>query len=242
MRPRCVASDNSGPFTLDGTRTYLVGHRRVAIIDPGPHVPSHVWAVLHAVSEAEHVWVLLTHGHADHAGAAEAVADAAGAEIRGVGVPAARPLADAEAVETDQGRLLGVDTPGHSREHVTFHWPEAEAAFPGDLILGRGDTTWVGEYEGCVADYLESLDALRALRCRVLYPTHGPPVEDPEQTLDAFEAHRRERIRRVREALTARRAATTSELVTEVYGSELSDDRVVRAAAKSVEAIRDFLV
>ncbi len=46
----------------------------------------------------------------------------------------------------------------------------------------------------------------------------------------------------MREALTARRAATTSELVTEVYGSELSDDRVVRAAAKSVEAIRDFLV
>lgn len=241
MRPRCVVSDNPGPFTLDGTRTYLVGRRRVAIIDPGPDVDSHVRAVLHAVSEAEHVWVLVTHGHADHAGAAEEVAQALGAEIRGRGVGSARPMATRDAVETDQGRLVGVDTPGHTREHVTFHWPEADAAFPGDLILGQGDTTWVGEYEGCVADYLNSLQILRTLRCRVLYPTHGPPVEDPEQTLDTFEAHRRDRIRQVREILAMRPEATTNEVVMEVYGRGFADGRVARAATHSVEAIRDFL-
>ena len=234
-------ADNPGPFTLDGTRTYLVGHRRVAIIDPGPDVGSHVRAVVRAVAEAEDVRVLLTHGHADHAGAAAAVAGALGAEILGVGVPAARALGHSEVVDTDQGRLVSVETPGHSREHVTFQWVEADAAFPGDLILGRGETTWVGEYEGCVADYLDSLERLRALRCNRLYPAHGPPVEDPEGTVTAFEAHRRQRIRQVREALTVRPEATTDDLVAAVYGTTIPDG-LETAAGKSVEAIRDFLV
>ena len=241
MRPRCIVADNPGPFTLDGTRTYLVGHRRVAIIDPGPDVESHVRAVAHAVAEAEDAWVLLTHGHADHAGAAEAVAGTVGAEILGVGIAAARALGDSETVETDQGRLVSVETPGHSREHVAFHWLEASAAFPGDLVLGRGETTWVGEYEGCVADYLDSLERLRALRCSVLYPAHGPSLEDPDRTLDAFEAHRRERIRQVQETLAARPEASTDELVAEVYGTTIPEG-LEAAARKSVEAIRHFLV
>jgi len=127
VKPRCIVADNPGPFTLDGTRTYLVGHRRVAVIDPGPDVESHVRAVVNAVAEAEDVRVLLTHGHADHVGAAEAVAGAVGAQILGVGIPAARALGDRETVETDQGRLVSIDTPGHSREHVAFHWIEADA-------------------------------------------------------------------------------------------------------------------
>ncbi len=240
MRPRCVVADNPGPFTLDGTRTYLVGHERVAIIDPGPYVDSHVRAVVRAVGDAEQVWVLLTHGHADHSGAAEAVASELGAEILGVGVPGARALGDSEVVETDQGRIASVDTPGHSREHVTFHWIEAEAGFPGDVVLGLGETTWVGEYEGCVAHYLDSLERLRALGLRTLYPGHGPAIEAPGATLDAFEAHRRERIRQVRELLDVRPGATTDELVAEVYGSAIPAG-LEGAALKSMQAIREFL-
>ena len=241
MNPRCIVADNPGPFTLDGTRTYLVGHRRVAIIDPGPNVESHIRAVVRAVAEAEEVRVLLTHGHADHAGAAQAVAGAVGAEILGAGVPDARGLGESEIVATDQGRLVGVDTPGHSRQHVAFHWLEAEAAFPGDLVLGRGETTWVGEYEGCVADYLDSLERLRALGCSRFYPAHGPPVEDPEGTLAAFEAHRRARIQQVEEILSARPKATTDDLVAAVYGATIPDG-LQAAARMSLEAIRDFLV
>ncbi len=240
MRPRCIVADNPGPFTLDGTRTYLVGRERVAIIDPGPYVDSHVRAVVREVADAEQVWVLLTHGHADHSGAAEAVAREVGAEIVGVGVAGARALGDLEAVETDQGRLVSVDTPGHSREHVTFHWIEAAAGFPGDVVLGKGETTWVGEYEGCVAHYLESLERLRGMGFSTLYPGHGPAIEDPGATLDAFEAHRRERIRQVRVLLTVRPEATTGELVKGVYGSTIPVG-LEAAALRSVEAIREFL-
>ena len=240
MRPRCIVADNPGPFTLDGTRTYLVGHKRVAIIDPGPYVDSHVRAVVRAVAEAEQVWVLLTHGHADHSGAAEAVARECGAEILGVGIPGARAVGVSEIVETDQGRITSVDTPGHSREHVTFHWIEAEAGFPGDVVLGQGETTWVGEYEGCVADYLQSLDRLRGMGFRTLYPGHGPAIENPGATLDTFEAHRRVRIRQVEGLLAVHPEATTDELVAEIYGDTIARG-LESAASMSVAAIREFL-
>jgi glyoxylase-like metal-dependent hydrolase (beta-lactamase superfamily II) len=217
-----------------------VGHSRVAIIDPGPYVDSHVRAVVREVGEAEQVWVLLTHGHADHSGAAKAVAEAVGAEILGVGIPAARPFVDGEAVETDQGRITSLDTPGHSREHVTFHWIEAEAGFPGDVVLGQGETTWVGEYEGCVADYLESLERLRAVGFKTLYSGHGPAIEDPGATLDAFEKHRRGRIRQVEEILAVRPGATTEELLAEIYGSTIPAG-LESAALQSLQAIREFL-
>ena len=240
MRPRCVVADNPGPFTLDGTRTYLVGHKRVAIIDPGPDLESHVRAVVHEVADADRVCVLLTHGHADHAGAVGAVADALGAEIVGVGISAARAMGSGEVVETDQGRITSFDTPGHSREHVTFHWIEADAGFPGDVVLGKGETTWVGEYDGCVADYLESLDRLRAVGFKTLYPGHGPAIENPVATLDAFEAHRRERIRQVADILAVKPDATTDELLADVYGSTIPAG-LQGAAFKSVQAVRDFL-
>lgn len=240
MRPRCIVADNPDPFTLDGTRTYLVGHKRVAIIDPGPYVDSHVRAVVREVAAAEQVWVLLTHGHADHSGAAEAVADAVGAEIVGVGIPAARGLGDGEVVETDQGRIASFDTPGHSREHVTFHWIEADAGFPGDVVLGQGETTWVGEYDGCVADYLESLERLRSVEFKTLYPGHGPAIEDPGATLNAYEAHRWDRIRQVADILAVRPGASTDELLVHVYGSTIPAG-LEGAAFKSLQAIRDFL-
>jgi len=212
----------------------------VAIIDPGPYVDTHVRAVVREVGEAEQVWVLLTHGHSDHSGAAEAIAEAVGAEILGVGISAARPFGDGEVVETDHGRITSIDTPGHSRQHVTFHWLEAEAGFPGDVVLGRGETTWVGEYEGCVADYLESLARLRGMGFSTLYPGHGPMIEDPGATLDAFEVHRRGRIRQVEDLLAVQPGATTDEVLTEVYGSTIPAG-LERAALQSLQAIREFL-
>lgn len=240
MKPRCIKADNPGPFTLDGTRTYLVGRRRTAIIDPGPNIESHVGALVQEVEGAEKVWILLTHGHSDHAGSGAQLAGLLDAEIVGVGLDVATVLSPGESIHTDSGHLTMFDTPGHSREHVTFHWVDAQAAFPGDVVLGMGDTTWVGDYAGCVADYLDSLNRLRELGCEVLYPTHGPPINDPHKTLDMFEKHRRSRIRQVNEILSANSEATVSELVETVYGLTLP--KALRGAAeKSIEATLDFL-
>ncbi|HEX9106523.1 MAG TPA: hypothetical protein VF832_04835, partial [Longimicrobiales bacterium] len=61
VAPRAIRAPNASPLTLDGTRTYLVGSRRVAIIDPGPALPAHLAAVASAVGDARVVAILVTH-------------------------------------------------------------------------------------------------------------------------------------------------------------------------------------
>lgn len=236
MELRSLLAPNPGPFTLDGTRTYIVGRDRPAVIDPGPDIESHVDALANAVSGASDVRILLTHGHGDHAGAASALAGRLGCPILGAGHPDARPLADGRATGTDAGELIALRTPGHSADHLAFHWPSRRALFCGDLLLGRGETTWIGEYEGCVADYLDSLERLRHLDLDVIHPTHGPAIEDVEATLDAYESHRRERIEQVAGALRERPDASAGELVEAIYGSEIPEG-LEEAARRSVEVI-----
>lgn len=237
-----MQAGNAGPFTLEGTRSHLVGRRILAIVDPGPDLDSHVRALVSRAAAAERVAVLVTHGHADHAGAASRVASELGAEIFGpAGVEAVgRALGDGDAVETDEGALVAVHTPGHTREHLCFHWPRRSAVFVGDLLLGRGDTTWVAEYPGCVADYLESLERLRSLEPAVLYPAHGPPLTDPAEALDRFERHRRERIAQVRDARRAHPGVDADALVDAVYGDTVPSP-MRSAARRSLEAILDHI-
>ncbi|HEV2058886.1 MAG TPA: MBL fold metallo-hydrolase, partial [Solirubrobacteraceae bacterium] len=74
-----VHADNPGPFTLTGTNTWIVGRDPCWIVDPGPSLDEHVAAVLAQVTcRGGAGGIALTHDHADHAGAAEAVRDAAG--------------------------------------------------------------------------------------------------------------------------------------------------------------------
>lgn len=202
----------------------------------------HVRALVSAVEGADEVRILLTHGHADHAGSAARLAGELDTVVHGPeGIEAVtRVLRDGDRVETDGGALVAVHTPGHTREHLAFHWPERDAVFVGDLLLGRGDTTWVAEYPGCVADYLRSLERVGALDARVLYPTHGPALDDPEEALRRFAAHRRDRIEEVREARTANPDADVDALVDLVYGDTVP--RAIRGAArKSLEAVLHHL-
>lgn len=212
------------------------------MIDPGPAVVHHVRAVEAWVSDASRVAIVLTHGHSDHAGSAGALAEALDAPVHGPpGVPAVdHGLRDGDEVGTDQGVLVAIHTPGHTADHLCFHWPARRAIFAGDLLLGEGDTTWVAEYPGCVADYLASLKRIRALAPEVIYPAHGPPIEDVPAALERYEAHRRQRIAQVERALEAAPDASTEDLLMSVYGRELPP-RVVGAARASLEALVDFV-
>ena len=69
-----VRAPNPGPFTLDGTNTWLVGRDPVYVIDPGPALAGHVDAVVAEVrSRGGLGGIALTHDHADHAEAVAAV-------------------------------------------------------------------------------------------------------------------------------------------------------------------------
>jgi glyoxylase-like metal-dependent hydrolase (beta-lactamase superfamily II) len=211
------------------------------VLDPGPEGEAHVRALAAEVQDAEEVRVVLTHGNRDHAPAAFPLAERLGVEVWGPeGLPAVdRPIAHGDVLPTDEGELVAVATPGHARHHLAFHWPSRRAAFVGDLLLGRGETTWVGEYSGCVADYLASLARLRELDAAVLYPAHGAPIEDPEAAIGRFEEHRRARIGQVEALVRERPDADEAEIAQHVYGEVV--DGMHEAVLRSVRALMEHV-
>lgn len=249
---RTLLAPNPSPMTLDGTRTFLVGRERPAVIDPGPADPSHVEAVLTALGGHRPVSILLTHAHPDHADAAPELARRTGAPVmmaRGAAGPrlcegAVRWIGERDRVDTDAGELRVVQTPGHAPEHVVFLLEATggegdRALFAGDLFMGGAHTTLVAPPEGDLTEYLRSLDRVQALNPSAIHPAHGPTIDDPIAAIQRYRAHRAERIAQVERAL-AEGPARAGELIGRVYGTELHPG--LRGAAEgSLRAILHHL-
>ena len=70
---RRILVDNPGPFTFKGTLSYIIGHGKVAIVDPGPDDAAHQAALLDAVRGETVTHIVITHTHRDHSPGAAAI-------------------------------------------------------------------------------------------------------------------------------------------------------------------------
>ncbi len=93
--------------------------------------------------------------------------------------------------------------------------------------------------EGDIAAYLSTLQRFAGLDLEIIYPGHGAPIEEPQQKLAEYIAHRLERERQVLEALKAG-ATTPAEIRARVYLD--LDPRLLEAAEGSVRAHLNKLV
>jgi hydroxyacylglutathione hydrolase len=152
----------------------------------------------------------LTHVHPDHAGGSKRVAEARGVPVwapaadapflrqgRCEAPAAIRPFAKVPALEPArelrEGDALGdtgfvvLDTPGHTRGHVSF-WREADRVLvAGDVLFGLHPlTTVAGLHEPLklptfdVAQNQASIRRLAELRPALLLLGHGPPHRAPD--------------------------------------------------------------
>ena len=188
-----LRADNPGPYTLDGTNTWVIGRDPAWVIDPGPALDAHLDAVAAEVAARGGAGgIALTHDHEDHAEGAAALRERLG----GPPVAAARFPGDVELRDGDEfGPLRAVAIPGHADDHLAF--VAGAAGFTGDAVLGQGSvfvTSRLGEY-------LAALERLRGLGLALLCPGHGPPVWDPDAKLGEYLAHRAERERMLLAAL-----------------------------------------
>ncbi|HXI13112.1 MAG TPA: MBL fold metallo-hydrolase [Thermoanaerobaculia bacterium] len=211
-----LTAPNPGPFTLDGTRTYVVGSS--SVIDPGPSIESHIEAVLAAAPRLSKIFV--THRHADHAPAALAIRQKTGARLfTPAGVFESETvdhlLQDGEIISLDESDTLeAIATPGHTAEHFCFIAGSGEL-FTGDTILGSGTTT-IFPPDGDMASYLRSLRLLRERRPTRIYPGHGPVRDDAMPLIDYYIAHRLEREEQI-VALLARGGKDIASLRESIY-------------------------
>jgi glyoxylase-like metal-dependent hydrolase (beta-lactamase superfamily II) len=227
---RRVLAPNPGPYTLEGTNTWIVGNEPAIVIDPGPDIPEHLADV---AREAGRVGaVLVTHDHPDHAPGAIPFAQMVGAPVHAFRLAGAERLRAGQRVRAGGLDLKAVHTPGHTSDHMAFFEPGSGALFTGDAVVGRG-TSFIDPPDGDLVQYLRSLKRMVELEPRIIYPGHGPVVVRAREKLLEYLAHRDEREAQVLAAL-AGGPRTIAEMVEVIYADHPKD--VHPLAARSVLA------
>lgn len=133
------------------------------VVDPGVAEP-----VLRRLAELDRGldWALITHHHGDHiAGLAELQA-ATGCRAIGPRADSARipglnvTVGDGDEVRFGAQRVVVRETPGHTRGHVSYWFPDGQALFCGDTLFALGCGRL---FEGDAAAMWRSLSTLAAL-------------------------------------------------------------------------------
>lgn len=231
LRVARVLAPNPGVRELEGTNTYVVGEAPAIVVDPGPDDEGHLEEVRGTAARVGAI--VLTHDHPDHAPGAVRLAALTGATIHAFRPPTGGSrLRDGDAVSCDGVSLTAIATPGHTPDHVAFWNETVRALFTGDAVLGRG-TSVIDPPEGDLVAYLRSLNRMKELDPRTIYPGHGPIVFDPARKLDEYIEHRAMREREILAAV-ADGARSVKELVQTIYSEYPAD--VHELAARSVTA------
>ncbi|MCP4202404.1 MAG: MBL fold metallo-hydrolase [bacterium] len=216
------------------TNAYILGRSEAVLIDPGSPFPEMIDGMIQAIRDLEKtdgrkvaaIW--LTHHHPDHVGGVQrlraelGVPVAAHAEtakrLSSAGIGVDRDLRDGERVVLEGEPPFPVlisHTPGHAQGHVTFHDEGGGSLLGGDLTAGFG-TIVIDPPEGDMDDYLASLERMRDLGAKTLFPAHGPPTIAVKEKLTEYLRHRLWRESKVLEAWNEG-LRDTQELLSTVY-------------------------
>ena len=251
---RIVARNPSG-FTFHGTNTYIVGHGRVSIIDPGPILDEHTSAIVKGLEGETVENILVTHTHRDHSPGVDPLQKKVGGNVYGA-IPREIPtivkttesiqydfspdniLENGSIVQGDGWTLEAVHTPGHMSNHMCFALAEEDILFTGDHIMSW-NTTIVSPPDGHMGEYFKSLDLCLARSDKRYWPAHGPSIPDPGPFTRAYRNHRRMREGEIRKCLD-NGYHTITEIVERLY--KHLPEKMHGAAGRSVLAHLEHLV
>lgn len=217
------------------------------LVDAGP--PNNRDELLASLKGEPIRTILVTHGHEDHAGN---VALFPRADVRGApglriarGIPFYRRVAWGEPVaggsvapvgsglDVDDLSFKAIPTPGHTPDHLAYFEPDRGWLFAGDAVLGPVKYAMEGED---TLTYIASLKKMRDLKPAMVFPSHGPVLDKPQEQLAVqiarLEGLRGEARRLTREGLgeaaITRRLLGYNGLMGTFSGGEFSKRRLVR--------------
>ncbi|XP_053602155.1 beta-lactamase-like protein 2 homolog [Plodia interpunctella] len=206
---------NPGPMTLQGTNTYLIGTGKNRILlDTGDKDVKEYQKNLSEVVQSEQVdieHIVVTHWHHDHIGGVEDVYGKIAKQSKvwkhkknkddspDNELPPSIPinwLSDGQEITVEGATVKIYHTPGHTTDHVVLTLLEENILFSGDCILGEGTAVFEDLYT-----YMKSLRRILDLQPRLIYPGHGPVVEDPLQKIEYYIEHRTKREEQILDVL-----------------------------------------
>ena len=113
-----------------------------------------------------------------------------------------RELVEGVEVDTDLGRWVAVETPGHAPSHVCLFQPERRLLISGDHLLGRVSLYYdYGFTPDPTGEFLSSLDVVERLGARLCLAGHARPFTDVVPHIEANRALVAKRVEAVRAAL-----------------------------------------
>ncbi|KAK7075120.1 Beta-lactamase-like protein 2 [Halocaridina rubra] len=227
---------NPGPMTLQGTNTYLIGTgKRRMLLDVGEQGNSEYISSLVSVLKDYNTTIdkiVISHWHPDHIGGLQDVLNCLKDKTTVYKFPRVNPvdeplpdsvnllpLTHKQDVNVEGATVRVHHTPGHTTDHVVLELLEANAVFSGDCILGEGTAVFEDLYT-----YMGSLKAILDIEPKVIYPGHGPVIEDPMERIKHYISHRNQREEQIVKALTesSDKYQTAMELVKIIYKISLA--------------------
>lgn len=220
-----LTAPNPGMMTGPGTNTYILGHKRFTVLDPGPDNATHIERIL-AITGGAIDQVVVTHTHQDHSPGTVALKARTGCRVFGQPAPAGaaqdqtfaadeEPV-DGDLIKTDAGTLKVLHTPGHASNHLCYLLMDQELLFSGDHVM-QGSTVVINPPDGDMGAYLESLYDLLDEPVRYIAPAHGFLMGHPEAVIDYLITHRLAREHKVARVLKDLKTASLKALTADAY-------------------------
>jgi glyoxylase-like metal-dependent hydrolase (beta-lactamase superfamily II) len=188
--------------------SYVLGGTDVVLVDVGSPFAGEVDRLVEMMRFLDERWgkklraIWLTHHHPDHVWGVSRFREAIGVPIfahkvtadrvRSMGIEVDGELHDGQVVTLAGDppvRIEVLHTPGHAKGHLAFWEPAHRSLIAGDLVAGQS-TIVIDPPDGNMEEYLTSLRRVRSLEPRILFPSHGPAIQDACQRLDLLIAHR----------------------------------------------------
>ena len=236
-----ILAPNPSIMTGPGTNTIILGggEEGASVIDPAVDDSAYRDTIILAGAERGGIRrILITHGHPDHVGGAEALRKRLGVSIyafsrQGVSF-ADEEIADGTAFPAGDDTLKALHTPGHRFDHLSFLLEKQRTLFAGDLISGI-TTNVIAPPDGDMLDYLNSLKRLQEVEISEIVPAHGPTITYAQAKISEYIQHRMLREQQVIQSLEELHpGAIISEMVPLIYVDV--DPKLHPIAAWSVEA------
>ena len=238
-----IRANNRSLLTFYGTNTYIVGKKKVIIIDPGPNDPEHYKNIMKIISDKPVSHILITHSHSDHTSLAKKISKITNAKIYGYGrrienrsnfikkiikekkvsfnkneffLKPDYLLEHKQIIQLEDLNLEIIYTPGHLTDHLCIAIKEKDLIFSGDHVMGWS-TSIIIPPDGNINQYYKSLEKLIKRPEKLYFPGHGQPILNGIKISKQYLKHKLYREQEILNLFFGKKKLTIDEITTNIY-------------------------